>query len=108
MYMSDDNAQSIKIIRTFFFITLILAGVFLTGVFFAQASSNVSCEEDNLDGKTDKELELALEKCDKEIEQQKALLNSKQKDSVTIEFDIAKLDYKINQAKAEIRKRGML
>jgi len=107
MYMSDDNAQSIKIIRTFFFITLILAGVFLTGVFFAQASSNVSCEEDNLDGKTDKELELALEKCDKEIEQQKALLNNKQKDSVTIEFDIAKLDYKINQAKAEIRKRGI-
>ncbi len=107
MYMSDDSPYILKIFTIFFFIALVLMSVFLMGAFFAQANSNISCAEDNLDGKTDKELELALAKCDKEIAQQKALLNNKQKDSVTIEFDIAKLDYKINQAKAEIRKRGI-
>jgi len=105
--MSDDDSHLPNIFTILFFATLVLIGVFFMGAFFVQANSNISCAEDNLDGKTDEELQLALEKCDKEIAQQKALLSNKQKDSVTIEFDIAKLDYKINQAKAEIRKRGI-
>lgn len=105
--MSDNDSHLPNIFTILFFATLVLMGVFFMGAFFVQANSNISCAEDNLDGKTDEELELALIKCDKEIAEQKALLNNKQKDSVTIEFDIAKLDYKINQAKAEIRKRGI-
>ena len=103
--MHGDSPHILKMLTIFFFAAVVLGGVFLTGVFFAQANSDISCAQDSLDGKTDKELQLALEKCEKEIAQQKVLLNDKQVDSVEIEFDIAKLDYKINQAKTEIRRR---
>jgi peptidoglycan hydrolase CwlO-like protein len=105
--MSDDISHSFKKGHHFLFLILMLGSIFFGGIFFAQANSDISCAQDSLDGKTDKELQLALEKCEKEIAEQKALLDDKQKDSVTIEFDIAKLDYKINQAKAEIRRRDI-
>ena len=74
------------------------------GVATAESDSTVSCGGD-LDGKTDKELELALKQCEKEIEEQKKLLNSKQRETVTIERDISILKYKIAKAKSDIRAR---
>lgn len=83
---------------------VVLGGIFLFGVFSVQANSDVACTED-IDGKSDKELETILAQCEQEIENQKNLLNDKQRDSVTIERDISVLNYKINKAKAEIRAR---
>jgi len=83
---------------------ILLASVFFFGIFSVQANSDISCIE-NIDGKSDKELETILAQCEQEIEEQKNLLNDKQRDSVTIERDISVLNYKINKAKAEIKAR---
>lgn len=64
--------------------------------------SEVDCSID-LEGKSDAELELALKKCEAEIAEQEALLNAKQKESVTIERDIQILDSKISKTQADIR-----
>lgn len=71
-------------------------------VFPFSAQSEVSCSI-NLDGKTDAELEIALAKCEEEIAEQEALLNAKQRESVTIERDINILKSKINRAQADIK-----
>ncbi|MFC1623659.1 hypothetical protein ACFL05_00890, partial [Patescibacteria group bacterium] len=47
------------------------------------AQSEVSCSID-LEGKSDAELEVALEKCEEEIAEQEKLLQEKQKESVNI------------------------
>ena len=103
--MNIYTSHSVK--KPFFsFISIFLLGsIFFVGAIFAQASSDVSCAENNLDGKSDKELELALKKCESEIAAQKNLLNTKQRESVTVERDIAVLDYKISKAKSDIRAR---
>lgn len=64
--------------------------------------SEVSCTVD-LDGKTDAELEIALERCEEEIAEQERLLTEKQKESVNIERDIDILGYKINKTQSDIR-----
>ncbi len=99
--------QFLKKISTFFSITIV-AGIFLFSIFLVQAqtNTNVSCSE-NLDGKSDRELELALKKCEQEIEEQKNMLNNKQRESVTIERDISILDYKIVKTKSDIRARDI-
>jgi len=73
---------------------------FLMVPFFA--FSEVSCDID-IDGKTDSELEVALKKCEEEIAEQEALLEKKQRESVTIERDIDILGSKINKTKTDIR-----
>jgi len=103
--MNKDNLPFIKKLFISFIPTLLLCGVFLVSAIFVQANSDISCTENNLEGKTDKELELALKKCESEIEEQKNLLNTKQRESVTVERDIAVLDYKISKTKADIRAR---
>ena len=106
MYMNDDNSHLFKIFTASFFVVGIFSSIFFGGVFFAQANSDISCVE-NIDGKSDKELEVILLKCEKEIEEQKILLNNKQRNSVTIERDISVLSYKINKAKTEINARNI-
>ena len=64
--------------------------------------SEITCSID-LDGKTDHELEIALQKCEEEIAEQEALLKAKQRESVTIERDIDILGSKISKTKADIR-----
>ncbi len=63
--------------------------------------SEVSCSVD-LDGKTDAELQASLDKCEEEIAAHQKMLEDTQRQSVTIERDIAVLGSKINQAQSEI------
>lgn len=87
---------------------IVIAGVFLFGVLFVQAQTgtDISCTDNlDLEGRSDKELEIALKKCEQEIEEQKNILNQKQRESVTIERDISILDYKIAKTKSDIRAR---
>ena len=79
--------------------------LFILAIFFVLpfvAHSEVSCDI-NIDGKTDAELEIALKKCEEEIAEQEALLEKKQRESVTIERDIDILGSKINRTKSDIR-----
>jgi len=103
--MNEDSLHFIKKSSFYFIATFLMSGIFFVGVIFAQTGANISCNENDLEGKTDKELELALKKCESEIEEQKKLLNTKQRESVTVERDIAVLDYKISKTKADIRAR---
>ncbi|MBU1557372.1 hypothetical protein KKC45_00175 [Patescibacteria group bacterium] len=64
--------------------------------------SEVSCDI-NINGKSDAELEIALAKCEEEIAEQEALLDEKQRESVTIERDIDILGSKINKTQADIK-----
>jgi len=102
--MKENRSRCLKKLIRLSASVLIFGGIFLAGVIFVHANSDITCTED-LDGKTDKELELALQKCEKEIEEQKNLLDNKQRESVTIERDIAILDYKIDKAQADIKAR---
>lgn len=68
--------------------------------------SEVTCSI-NLDGKTDSELQIALKKCEEEIAEQNALLQQKQKESVTIERDIAILDTKIIKTQTDIKAKDI-
>lgn len=58
-----------------------------------------------LEGKSDSQLEIALLRCEEEIAEQEALLNKKQRESVTIERDIDILSSKINRTQANIRSK---
>jgi len=102
--MSDDSIWPVKLFTILFFIIIAFAGIFVGGSFSVHANSDISCDG-NIEGKSDKELEIVLKECEKEIEEQKDLLNDKQRDSITIERDISILNYKINKAKADIKAR---
>lgn len=97
------NIQKVRSIAAFASLSVLCFAMW-GGAFFAQADVNVSCTDD-LDSKTDKELEIALRKCEQEIADQRKLLIDKQKNSVTIERDIDILEYKINQARVDIKAR---
>ncbi|MFC1802083.1 hypothetical protein ACFLY7_01445 [Patescibacteria group bacterium] len=73
---------------------------------FNLANADIGCGE-NIDGKTDAELNLILQKCEEEIGEQKNLLEEKQRDSVTKERDIAILGYKIQQSQSDIRAQNI-
>lgn len=97
-----------KKIFSLFSVVIIIAGIFLLSVFTVQAqtSANTSCSA-NLEGKSNTELKIALENCEKEIKKQKGKLNNKQRESVTIERDISILNYKIAQSKSDIKVRSI-
>ena len=57
----------------------------------------------NIEGKTDAELKAISEQCEREVQEQKVLLDSKQRESVTIERDIAIIDNKIKTTDLSIR-----
>jgi len=57
----------------------------------------------NIEGKTDAELKTISEQCEKEVQEQKTLLDLKQRESVTIERDIAIIDNKIKTTDLSIR-----
>ena len=61
------------------------------------------CVISNIEGKTDAELQAIATQCEQEAAEQKALLESKQKESVNIERDISVLDYKIKTTDLDIR-----
>jgi hypothetical protein len=85
----------IKKIGVMFFVSFFL--------FFPKNTfSEVVCSID-LEGKTDSELEISLQKCEQEIAEQEKLLEEKQKESVNIERDIDILGYKINKTQSDIR-----
>lgn len=82
--------------------------VFLGLLFFILplfSNAEISCTSD-LDNLKESDLEIILAQCEAEINQQKILLDSKQRDSVTIERDISILESKINKTKAEINYRN--
>lgn len=79
---------------------MLLMFVFL--VFPNLTKSEVTCSI-NLDGKTDDELKIALKKCEEEIAEQNALLQQKQRESVTIERDIDILNSKITKTQSDIK-----
>ncbi|OGD66848.1 hypothetical protein A2442_02340 [Candidatus Campbellbacteria bacterium RIFOXYC2_FULL_35_25] len=70
------------------------------------AKSEVTCSID-LDNKTDSELASALKKCEEEIAEQEKMLQSKQRESVTIERDIDILRTKISKTQADIRAKDI-
>ena len=61
------------------------------------------CIITNIEGKTDAELEAIAEQCEKEAQVQRALLDKKQRESVTIERDISIIDSKIKTTDLSIR-----
>ena len=61
------------------------------------------CSITDIEGKTDAELEAIALQCEKEAEEQKILLDAKQRESVTIERDIDILDNKIYTTDLNIR-----
>jgi len=75
---------------------------FLFSPFFVLAVST-ECVILNIEGKTDEELKVIADQCEKEVQEQKALLDLKQRESVTIERDIAIIGSKINQTDLSIR-----
>ncbi|HBC70356.1 TPA: hypothetical protein DCZ46_00095 [Candidatus Campbellbacteria bacterium] len=75
-------------------------------VFPNLTKSEVTCSI-NLDGKTDEELQIALKKCEEEIAEQNALLQQKQRESVTIERDIDIINSKITKTQADIRAKDI-
>ncbi|AKM84097.1 MAG: Peptidase M23 [Candidatus Campbellbacteria bacterium GW2011_GWD1_35_49] len=83
---------------------ILLMVVFL--VFPNLTKSEVTCSI-NLDGKTDEELQIALKKCEEEIAEQNALLQQKQRESVTIERDIDIINSKITKTQADIRAKDI-
>lgn len=83
---------------------MLLMVVFL--VFPNLTKSEVTCSI-NLDGKTDEELKIALKKCEEEIAEQNALLQQKQRESVTIERDIDILNSKITKAQSDIKAKDI-
>ena len=62
--------------------------IFLIFPVFGEAIST-ECVIVNIEGKTDEELKLISEQCEREVLEQKALLDLKQRESVTIESDLA-------------------
>ncbi|MEA2112344.1 MAG: hypothetical protein U9P50_00010 [Patescibacteria group bacterium] len=64
---------------------------------------STECVIVNIEGKTDAELQLISEQCEREVQQQKALLDLKQRESVTIERDIAIIGNKIQKTDLNIR-----
>ncbi|OGD69518.1 hypothetical protein A2996_03580 [Candidatus Campbellbacteria bacterium RIFCSPLOWO2_01_FULL_34_15] len=83
---------------------ILLMVVFL--VFPNLTKSEVTCSI-NLDGKTDAELQIALKKCEEEIAEQNALLQQKQRESVTIERDIDIINSKITKTQADIKAKDI-
>ena len=61
------------------------------------------CSITDIEGKSDSELEAIAIQCEKEAQEQKILLDKKQRESVTIERDISILDNKINKSNLDIR-----
>jgi len=86
----------LKFYKTIFFI-----GLFLSPLFSLAVSQE--CVIVNIDGKTDEELKMLADQCEREVQEQKALLDKKQRESVTIERDIAIIDNKIKTTDLSIR-----
>ncbi len=61
------------------------------------------CSITNIEGKSNAELEAIALQCEKEAQEQKILLDAKQRESVTIERDISILDNKIYKTDLDIR-----
>lgn len=57
----------------------------------------------NIEGKSDEELKALSDQCEKELQEQKALLDLTQRESVTIEKDIAVVESKIKTTDLSIR-----
>ena len=74
-------------------------------LFLPMVTAGISseCVITNIEGKTDAELKTILERCEKEAQEQKALLDTKQRESVTIERDISIVDSKIKKTDLGIR-----
>lgn len=65
--------------------------------------AQVVCTTEGLDGRTDDELRAIADQCDKEKAEHERALNEKQRETVTIERDVAVAEFKINTAKSDIR-----
>lgn len=89
--------NSMNNIRAFLAFSVIFFGVFAPG--FAQ----VVCTTEGLDGRTEDELRAIADQCDREKAEHERALNEKQRESVTIERDVAVAEFKINTAKSDIR-----
>ncbi|MBU1046849.1 hypothetical protein KKH36_03675 [Patescibacteria group bacterium] len=77
--------------------------IILTFLFLPIVSNAFECSITNIEGKSDSELEAIALQCEKEAAEQKALLEAKQRESVTIERDISILDSKIDKTALDIR-----
>ena len=87
-----------KIFKIFIFAIFILVG-FVNSV----QADTFECSITNLEGKSDAELKLIAEQCEKEAAEQKALLDAKQRESVTIERDISIVESKIEKTDLDIK-----
>ena len=81
---------------------ILLLAIFLIVPISGRAVST-ECVIVNIEGKTDEELRLISEQCEREVQEQKALLDLKQRESVTIERDIAIIGNKIEKTDLSIR-----
>ncbi len=70
---------------------------------FSVLAVSTECVILNIEGKTDEELKIIAEQCEKEVQEQKALLDLKQRESVTIERDILIADTNIKKTDLNIR-----
>lgn len=77
----------------FYFLTIPLLGL----------AVSEECVIVNIEGKTDEELKALSDQCEKELLEQKTLLDLKQRESVTIEKDIAVVESKIKTVDLGIR-----
>lgn len=85
-----------------------LKKIFLCLFFLSLTYTNVyavSCS-DNVEGKTDKQLQAILDQCDAEIVEQKKILENTQKQSSEIEKAIGEINYNINKTDLEIKARN--
>lgn len=92
----------IKPMLKFYKINFVLLLGFLFFPFLGLAIST-ECVIVNIEGKTDAELKAISEQCEKEVQEQKALLDLKQRESVTIERDILIADTNIKKTDLSIR-----
>ncbi len=89
-------------IMSFFVIFLLV----LVSPFYIAKADVVSCESVK-EGDSDQILKEKLQRCEKEIEEQKLLLRNKERQSTNLERDLAILDYKINKIKLEAKARSI-
>lgn len=70
-----------------------------------EAQESITCNT-NPDGKSDEVLQMIFNECEKEIAEQKKILEQTQKQSSELEKGIAELNYKINKSQLEIKARN--
>jgi len=94
--------------ETKMFRTLLLSVIIIPSLLFAlssRAQVGITCST-SPDGKTDQELQMIFDQCEKEIAEQKAILDKTKLQSSELEKGIAELNYNIKKTQLEIKAKN--